>query len=189
MLKTTLKKMIHTDTATLLEELNTKLIQVRESKDSARILLGEAVEGADADPMAEFEKWSKEELKITGRIEGLHRREAELQSKAKADAKQKIEAEADAAIAALTAFGLKDVEPLLADMTHAVARFVSLRNAVLSTAAVAANREALRAAQDSAAVLNFFLQRTLRPLTGAKSTDDPTHGRSFSSYLPEVNHG
>ena len=54
MLKTALKKIIHTDTVTLLEELNQKLLQVRASKDSARILLGEAVEADSADAMAEF---------------------------------------------------------------------------------------------------------------------------------------
>jgi hypothetical protein len=190
MLKTTLKKILHTDTATLLEELGNKLIAVRESKDSARILLGEAVEGADADAMAEFEKWSKEETKITARIEGLHRREAELQSKEKAAAKQKIDAESDAAISALTAFAEKEIESMLADMAHTLARFIVLRNAVLETAAAAKNAEALRRAQDSTSVLNYFLQRTIRPLTGVRSTDDPTRGRSFADYLRDtVNHG
>ena len=186
MLKTALKKIIHTDTVTLLEELNQKLLQVRASKDSARILLGEAVEADSADAMAEFERWSKEELKLTARIDGLHRREAELQSKKKSEAKRKVDEASDAAIANLRTYAAEGVEPMVTQVETVIAAFLDRRNQVLATAAAAGNTEALRRAQDSTNVLNFYMQRTLHRLTGIRSTDDPTHGRPFSSYMPEL---
>jgi hypothetical protein len=182
MLKT-LKQLVQPVT---IETIDEQLSAVRESIQHARDTLATAIDApAISQAAADLDLLCRDQLRLEAKKDLARRRNAEAVAKEKADAKRMVDEASDAAIAAYTAFAVKEIEPMIVDNTHTLARFVVLRNKVLETAAAAKNAEALRAAQDSASVLNFFLQRTLRPLTGAKSTDDPTHGRTFSSYLPE----
>jgi hypothetical protein len=182
MLKT-LRQLVQPDT---LETIDEQLSAVRESIQHARDTLATAIDApAISQAAADLDLLCREQLRLEAKKDLARRRNAEAVAKEKADAKRMVDEASDAAIAALATFGAQEIAAMIRDNTHTLARFIVLRNAVLETAAAANNVEAARRAQDSASVLNFFLQRTLRPLTGAKSTDDPTHGRTFSSYLPE----
>jgi hypothetical protein len=179
----TLKAMLQ---ATPIEELDRQLCDVRQSIQSARDVLAMAIDApAIGQAMADLDSLSKEELRLDALRDLTQRRAVQAKAQEAASKKAMVDEASDAAIAALTVFAEKDVQSMLADMGHIFGRFIVLRNAVLASAAAAKNVEAVRRAQNSTNVLSHFIEKTMRPLTGVRSSYDPTHGRSFADYLRE----
>jgi hypothetical protein len=184
MLKT-LKQLVQPDTSA---ELDEQILANRQSIQHARDTLATAIDApAISQAVADLDTLCKEQLRLEAKKDLARRRNAEAVAKEKAEAKRMVDEASDAAIAESIAHAVKEIEPMIRDMAATFTRFLDRRNNVLVTAAAAKNVEAVRRAQDSTNVLNYFLQRTIRPLTGTKSTDDPTHGRTFADYLREGN--
>ena len=183
MLKT-LKSLLHSDSV---EDLEKQLSETREGLQAARDVLAMAIDAPEiAQAEADMDRLSKELLRLEARKDLLRRQAIAATAKAKADTKQKLDDASDVAIAELQAYAAEHVEPMLALVETVIKGFMDRRASVLIAAAAAANGAAVRQGQDASNVLHFFTQRALRPLTGVKSSADPTHGRVFLSYLPEL---
>ena len=182
MLKT-LKSLLHCDTV---EDIDKQLEDVRQSIQSARDTLAMAIDAPEiAQAMADLDRLSKEQLRLEAKRDLLRRNAIAAEARAKADTKQKLDAASDVAIAELHAYAAEHVEPMLELVETVIKGFMDRRSQVLVTAAAAGDTDAVRQGQDSSNVLHFYLQRALRPLTGVKSSDDPTRGKRFVDYLPQ----
>jgi hypothetical protein len=122
-------------------------------------------------------------------LASARRREIKKNENMRTAANRKSQEACEADIARFRTHAVDVIEPMLKNIETMIATFIDHRNAVLASAAVAGNALALNHAQNAANVLTFFMTRTLHPLTGLKRSDDPTQGRFFSSYLPDVKEG
>lgn len=102
----------------------------------------------------------------------------------KAKARQAVVDECQAEIAANLKYGIEDIEPWLKQTTKVIHGFLDRRAKLLEKAAECGDGAALHAAQQSRAVLQYYLDRALLPLKGVKSSVDLTGNRQFHTYLP-----
>jgi hypothetical protein len=182
MLKT-LREIIQPDT---IEELDEQLDEIRQSIQHARDVLAASVDApAVAEAESALDALCKTQLRLESKKDLARRRNAEAKTKEAADKKAMVDKASDAAIAALSAFAVEKIEPMILNMAVTLATFIEHRNKVLATAAAAKNVEALRRAQNSTNVLDYFIRKTMLPLTGARSSYDAAHGRTFSDFLRE----
>jgi hypothetical protein len=178
-----LKQLVVPDT---IEELDYQLDEIRQNIQHAGDTLATAIDApAISQAAADLDTLCKEELRLEAKKDLTRRKALEAKVKEAANKKQKIDAESDAAIAALISVAVEKIEPMILNMAVTLATFIEHRNKVLATAAAAKNVEALRRAQNSTNVLDYFIRKTMLPLTGARSSYDAAHGRSFAEFLRE----
>ena len=122
---------------------------------------------------------------ITEELNSARRREQKRHETIKAKETQAVKNRCEDEVVQLTNYAIQDVEPLFQHVETVVMKFIDHRNRVLESAAAAHDNEVIGHAQHAIGVFEHFMNRALMPLTGVTSSDDPTHGRPFSDFLPK----